>query len=94
MPSARHVWLGLVAWRFYRSHLGFLMGPIPNWVVAAIFYSLFIVGILLFVVVAGLEDDSPRTTLLRGGLFGLIEYATWDLANLTTIRDCQCSLRL
>jgi uncharacterized membrane protein len=81
------VWLGLVARTFYRQHLGFLMAPSPNWLAAIIFYLLFIVGILVFVVVPGLENGSLKTTLLRAALFGLITYATYDLTNLATLKD-------
>ncbi|MCU0288702.1 MAG: DUF2177 family protein [Acidobacteria bacterium] len=80
-------WLGLVARSFYRKHLGFLMNPSPNWFAAIIFYMLFIVGILVFVVVPGLENNSLKTTLLRAALFGLITYATYDLTNLATVKD-------
>jgi uncharacterized membrane protein len=81
------VWLGLVARTFYRKYLGFLMAPSPNWLAAIIFYLLFIVGILVFVVVPGLEDNSLKTTLVRAALFGLITYATYDLTNLATVKD-------
>ena len=81
------VWLGLVARTFYRKHLGFLMAPSPNWPAAIIFYLLFVIGILVFVVLPGLEANSLRTTLLRAALFGLITYATYDLTNLATVKD-------
>ena len=81
------VWLGLVARTFYSRYLGFLMAPKTNWLAALIFYLLFIVGILVFVVVPGLEENSLKTTLLRAALFGLITYATYDLTNLATIKD-------
>jgi uncharacterized membrane protein len=81
------VWLGLVARTFYLKYLGFLMAPSPNWLAAIIFYLLFIVGILVFVVVPGLEANSLKTTLLRAALFGLITYATYDLTNLATVKD-------
>ena len=80
-------WLGLVARSFYRKHLGFLMNSSPNWFAAIIFYMLFIVGILVFVVVPGLENNSLKTTLLRAALFGVITYATYDLTNLATVKD-------
>ena len=48
---------------------------------------LFVVGLLVLVVVPGLEKRSLKTTLLRGALFGLITYATYDLTNLATIKD-------
>ena len=81
------VWLGLVARTFYRQHLGFLMAPSPNWLAALVFYLLFIAGILMFVVLPGLKDNSLKTTLLRAALFGLITYATYDLTNLATLKD-------
>ena len=81
------IWLGFVARTFYRKYLGFLMAPSPNWLAAIIFYLLFIVGILVFVVLPGLEDNSFKTTLLRAALFGLITYATYDLTNLATVKD-------
>lgn len=81
------VWLGLVARTFYRKYLGYLMAPSPNWVAAILFYLLFVVGVLVFVVLPGLEAGSLRTTLLRAALFGLVTYATYDLTNLATVKD-------
>lgn len=81
------IWLGLLARTFYRKHLGFLLAPDPNWIAAIVFYLLFILGILVFVVVPGVEDDSLKTTLLHAALFGLITYATYDLTNLATVKD-------
>ena len=81
------VWLGLVARNFYFEQLGFLMSPVTNWVAAMIFYLLFIVGILVFVVLPGLEKNSLKDTILRAALFGLVTYATYDLTNLATLKD-------
>ena len=81
------LWLGLLARTFYRKHLGYIMAPSPNWPAAIIFYLLFLVGLLIFVVLPGLEAGSFTSTLLRGALFGLITYATYDLTNQATIRD-------
>ena len=81
------VWLGLVARTFYQKHLGFIMAPSPNWIAAIIFYLLFIAGLLFFVVLPGLKDDSLKTSLLRAAMFGLITYGTYDLTNLATVKD-------
>jgi uncharacterized membrane protein len=81
------VWLGLVARSLYSKYLGYLMAPSPNWLAAILFYLLFIVGILVFVVVPGLKENSLQTTLLRAALFGLVTYATYDLTNLATVKD-------
>lgn len=81
------LWLGLVARSFYRKHLGFIMAPSPNWIAAIIFYLLFVLGILVFVVLPGLQADSLKITLLRAALYGLITYATYDLTNQATLKD-------
>ena len=81
------IWLGFVARTFYRSHLGFLMAQDVNWLPAIIFYLLFIIGIVVFVLVPGLKEDSLKTTLVRGALFGLITYSTYDLTNHATVKD-------
>ena len=81
------VWLALVARTFYRRYLDWLMATHPNWLAALAFYLLFVVGVLVFVVVPGVEDGSLRTTLLRGALFGLIAYGTYDLTNLATVKN-------
>lgn len=81
------LWLGLAARSFYQQYLGFLMTPSPNWFVAVLFYLLFVVGLLFFVIIPGLNANSLKTTLLRAALFGLITYATYDLTNLATLKD-------
>jgi len=70
------------------------LSPDTNWVAALIFYLLFIVGILVFVVLPGLESHSLRSTLLRAALFGLITYATYDLTNLATVKNWPLSVTM
>ena len=81
------IWLALVARTFYRRYLDWLMAANPNWIAALAFYLLFVVGVLVFVVVPGVEDGSLRTTLLKGALFGLIAYGTYDLTNQATVKN-------
>lgn len=81
------LWLGLVARSFTQHQLGFLMAPRVNWLVAIIFYLLFVAGLVFFVIIPGLKENSLKATLLRGALFGLVTYATYDLTNLATIKD-------
>ncbi len=81
------VWLGLIAHGFYKKHLGFLLRPDPHWTAAIIFYLLFVLGLLVFVVVPGLQAGSTKKVLILGALFGLITYATYDLTNLATVKD-------
>jgi uncharacterized membrane protein len=81
------VWLGLVAKKFYREQIGFLMKTDINWLAAIIFYLLFIAGLVTFVILPALEKDSWPHTLLYGAFFGLVTYATYDLTNLATLKD-------
>lgn len=81
------VWLGIVARGFYRKHLGFLLTDQPNWWAAAVFYLLFVAGLLVFAVFPGLNANSLRKAVLLGSLFGLITYATYDLTNLATVKN-------
>ncbi len=81
------LWLGLIARTFYKKHLGFLMAPDVNWYAALIFYFLFIAGILIFVVLPGIRENSLSATILKAAMFGLITYATYDLTNLATVKN-------
>lgn len=80
------VWLGVVAKNLYRKYLGFLMTPNTVWLAALLFYLLYVVGVLVFAVVPGLQAGSLGRTALLGALLGLIAYATYDLTNLATVK--------
>ena len=79
-------WLGLVAPKFYRSQIGHLMADKANLFTALIFYVLFIAVLVYFVVAPGMSMPM-REVILRGALFGLVTYATYDLTNMATLRD-------
>jgi uncharacterized membrane protein len=80
------LWLGLVARSFYRRHLGPLMAERPNWAAAVAFYLLYVVGVTVFAALPGAEAESLTDAAWRGGLFGLVAYATYDLTNAATLR--------
>jgi uncharacterized membrane protein len=81
------VWLGVVARRFYRTHLGAWLAPTPNWTAAVVFYLLFILGLVVFVIGPAVDGASWTDALWRGAFFGLVTYATYDLTNHATMRD-------
>ena len=81
------IWLGVVAKDFYRTALGPLMATQVNWWAAAAFYLLYPIGLIIFVIRPALDDSALATALVRGALFGLFAYATYDLTNLATLRD-------
>lgn len=81
------LWLGVIAKNFYRSDLGHLLRPQTNWPAAITFYLLYIVGILIFAVLPGLEKNSLGKTACLGALFGFFTYMTYELTNLALIKD-------
>lgn len=84
---ADFIWLSLIAKNFYQKHLGFLLSGGFRIVPAIIFYALFVFGITVFVIAPSIEKKSLMNALLLGGLFGLIAYATYDLTNMSTIKE-------
>jgi uncharacterized membrane protein len=80
-------WLSVATDRFYKPMLGGLLAEQPKLGVAAAFYLLFVIGVVALAVVPGLREGSVLGALWRGALFGLLAYATYDLTNLSTIRD-------
>lgn len=81
------LWLGLIAPQFYRAQIGHLMAEQVNWPAAVLFYTLYIAGMVFFVSGPAIRSGDLRQALVRGALFGLITYATYDLTNQATLRD-------
>jgi len=81
------LWLGLLARNFYRRRLGGLLRPDTVWWAALVFYGIFVLGLVVFVIGPAVDDASLSDALLRGALFGLVTYATYDLTNLATMKD-------
>jgi uncharacterized membrane protein len=79
-------WLGVFAKGFYAAQVGGLLLAEPRWGAAALFYPMFIAGVVLFVVHPAIEAHSLMHALVYGALFGIVCYATYDLTNLATIR--------
>jgi uncharacterized membrane protein len=80
------VWLGVMGSAFYRPMLGDMLqekfSPAP----AAIFYLLYVAGIVIFGVTPAFESGRWTTALTHGALLGFFAYATYDLTNQATLR--------
>lgn len=80
------LWINFFAKDLYFKNLSHLLGDINN--TAAIgFYLIYIVGIILFGVLPGIQSGQWQQALLWGALFGFFTYATYDLTNLATLKD-------
>ncbi len=87
------IWLGLIAAPLYQQGIGHLMAPQPRLGVAALFYLLYPLGIVIFAVAAR-PAGAWQPTLLAGALFGFFAYATYDLTNLATLKGWPVGLSL
>ena len=88
------VWLSWIAKSFYFDRIGELLLDRPNMGAAAIFYALYVAGIVIFAVGPALRDGSASTALLYGALFGFFAYATYDMTNYATLRNWSLTVSL
>ena len=81
------LWLGLVAKSIYQQGIGHLMADRPNFMVAALFYAVFAMGLMVFAVAPGGSATAWNKTLLTAALLGFFAYATCNLTNLATLKN-------
>jgi uncharacterized membrane protein len=81
------VWLVTMSDRFYKKNLGDLMRESPNLPVALGFYLLYVLVLLIVVVMPAVDKGSLAQAAGFGVLLGLAAYGTYDITNLSTIRD-------
>lgn len=80
------LWLGVIAKDLYEEQIGFLMSSEVRWGPAIFFYFLYVAGLSFFVILPAFYQGNLISTLLCGGFFGLVCYATYDLTNLATLK--------
>lgn len=88
------LWLGIVARSFYRDQLGELMLPSPNLAIASLFYLLFTVAIVILAVLPAHSGGSIGTALVYGAILGLAAYGTYDITNLSTLKNWPLAMSL
>jgi uncharacterized membrane protein len=80
------IWLGYLAKNFYQAQIGALLLDKPRWGAAALFYPLYIAGVVLFCVEPSVAQGTWVRATMLGALLGLLAYATYDLSNLATLK--------
>ena len=85
-------WLGFIAKGFYQAQIGPLLLDTPKWSAAALFYPMYIAGIVFFCVAPALVQGSWTRALGLGVALGLLGYGTYDLSNLATLKGWSVSL--
>ena len=88
------LWLGIVAKPLYQQGIGHLMAQQPRLGVAALFYALYALGLVVFAVLPNAGAPGLTQTALWAGLFGFLAYATYDLTNLATLRGWPVGLSI
>lgn len=86
------IWLAVMG-ASYRSVLGPMLAPNIRWGAAALFYLLDVLGLMIFVMLPG-RTRGGAWVLLRGALFGLFTYATYDLTNLAVLKGWTVAITL
>lgn len=84
---ADFLWLGFVTKDFVRAQVGPVLLDAPRWIPAALFYAMYATGVLYFVVLPAAATGSWQQAAMRGALFGLFCYGTYDLTNLATLKS-------
>lgn len=80
-------WLSLAAKRLYRPLLGNMLADGFRLAPAALFYFLYVAGIVVLAVSPALAAGKWTMALGRGMALGLIAYGTYDLTNQATLRQ-------
>ena len=86
------IWLGLISRNLYQREIGELLLPKPKLGAAAVFYVIYIVGLVYFCVAPGVAGQSALRGLLNEAMFGIVAYATYDLTNLATLKGWSTTL--
>ena len=81
------LWLGVVARRFYVGRLEPLLAQRPNFRAAAVFYVVYVSGIVFFAVRPALDGGNLVEAATLGSLLGALCYATYELTNLATLKQ-------
>jgi uncharacterized membrane protein len=88
------IWLSTMTDVLYRPVLGGWMRAQPDWVAAALFYLLYIAGLVFFAVAPALHHGGAMQAAGRGALLALVAYGEYDLTNQATLSGWPWSLTL
>jgi uncharacterized membrane protein len=80
------IWLSTVGKNFYLTQLSGLLRDKPDLGVAAVFYVIYLGGIVYFAVMPALAGGGMSKALVNGAMLGFLAYATYDATNLSTLK--------
>ena len=88
------IWLSQIAQPLYQAGIGHLMATTPKLGYAALFYLVFVLGLMWFAVRPNAQIKSVKSTFVAGALFGFFVYASYDLTNLALLKDWPLKLSI
>jgi uncharacterized membrane protein len=80
------LWISFATSRLYKPGFGALMGDKPVVAAAIAFYLLYPAGVTYLITFPLLAAGGLPQVLLRGAVFGLVAYGTYDLTNQAIMR--------
>lgn len=80
------LWLGIVGPRVYRPRIGAILRDSPLVAPAAVFYLLYVAGLVYFAVAGNLVGGTVLAGARDGALFGFSCYLTFNATSLALIR--------
>lgn len=88
------IWLSVIAKPIYQQGIGHLMAAKPNLIFAALFYLVYVFGLLRFAIKPNRAWAGVKQTFFAGASVGLLVYASYDLTNLALLKDWPLDLAL
>ncbi len=79
------IWLTNAFKSVYQPAIGQILAEKVRLAPAALFYLIYVAGASFFVVTPALASGDWRPAAVRGALFGLVAYGTYDLTNQATL---------
>jgi uncharacterized membrane protein len=90
--AADAIMLPRVVKPLFERHLGDAILRRPRPVPAALFYLLYLAGMVWFAGLPALQAEAPAWALTNGAALGLVAYGTYELVSWTVMRDWHPSM--
>ena len=88
------VWLSVIAKPIYQQGIGHLMAAKPNLIYAGLFYLVYVLGLLWFAIKPNSALLGIKRVFMAGATVGFLVYTSYDLTNLSLLKDWPLGLSL